>query len=232
MSERPCLVAFGAHAADVEFSAGATILKHARAGWDCHIVHLTLGEKGSVRLSAVEYGEQKRQEALEAAAVLQATVHFLPFCDGELVVEDEVATHLAQLLRRQQPKVILTHWCHSIHADHEATYALTQRAVFMACNRHFELNGLPPMRWARQYFPENWEDPGEFRPFVYTDISEEMADWERACKCYAIGRGEGGYPYWDRYEAQTRIRGIEIGVGHAQAFAVDESAWRQTRELL
>ncbi len=232
MPDKPCVVAIGAHAADMEFTAGATLLKHARQGWDAHIVNLTLGEKGSARLSAGEYGAQKKREAEEAARLLQATPHFFPYRDGELPVTDEIARPIAMLLRRLQPQVIITHWRDSIHLDHTNTYHLVRRARFLAAIRHFELEGLPPLRWARMYYADNWEDPENFRPYVYVDISEVFAEWEKAFKCFAIGRGEGGYPYWDWYRARTRIHGIARRVQHAEAFAVDEESVFQVRELL
>lgn len=232
MEQQNCVVAIGAHAADMEFTAGATLLKHARNGWSVHIVHLTLGEKGDPNLSPEEYGLQKRREAESAAQILQATPHFLPYRDGELVVSNEIASEIAKLLRQLQPQVVITHWRDSIHSDHTATHFLTRRAVFMAANPHFELDGLKPVKGVRIYYAENWEDAENFRPFVYVDISDVFADWERAFKCFAIGRGKGGFPYWDWYQARTRIRGIEVGVQYAQAFAVDEWQMRQRRDLL
>jgi LmbE family N-acetylglucosaminyl deacetylase len=227
-----CIVAVGAHAADAEFSAGATLLKHVREGWAAHVVHLTLGEKGNPHLSPEEYGAQKRREAEAAAKLLNATPHFLPFRDGELSVNDDIAGTLARLLRQLQPQVVITHWRDGIHADHTATYHLTRRAVFMAAIPHFDLDGLPPARGVRLYYAENWEDAENFRPFVYMDISDVFSDWEQAFKCYAIGRGEGGFPYWDWYQSATRLRGIAIGVQHAETFAVDEGRVRERRELL
>jgi len=232
MATRSCLVAVGAHAADMEFSAGATILKHVLAGWDAHIIHLTLGEKGNPNLTAQEYGAQKRQEAEAAAKILRATPHFLPYHDGELSAHDEIAAALAKLLRKLQSQAVITHWRDGIHTDHTATYHLVRRALFMASNAHFHLEGLERTAWAPLYYAENWEDAENFRPYVYVDVSSVMTEWERAFRCYAIGRGEGGFPYWDWYQAQTRIRGIQIGVEHAEAFAVDEAAVRTTRELL
>jgi len=232
VTDRPCIVAVGAHAADIEFTSGATLLKHALAGWDAHAVHLTLGEKGSAKLSELEYGAQKRSEAEAAAAILRVTPHFLPYRDGELALSDTVAGDLAGLFRRLRPQVIITHWRDSIQSDHIATHELTRRAFVMAGNRHFNLGGAPRAPWARTYFAENWEDPGGFRPYTYVDISEVFEAWEQAFKCYAIGRGEGGYPYWDRYQSQTRIRGIEVGTAYAQAFGVDESSMMQQRALL
>ncbi|MFA6108252.1 MAG: PIG-L family deacetylase [Candidatus Latescibacterota bacterium] len=232
MTPKPCIVAVGAHAADMEFAAGGTLLKHARQGWEVHLVHLTLGEKGSGTLTPAEYGAQKRREAEEAARLLQGTAHFLPYRDGELPVNDEVAAELAVVLRRLQPQVILTHWPGSIHLDHTNAYHLTLRAHFMAAIRHFEVQGLPPVRGCRIYQTDNWEDPTDFTPFVFVDITAEMADWEQACKAYAIGRGEGGFPYWDWYQARTRTHGILRQVGHAQAFAIDETSKYHVQELL
>jgi LmbE family N-acetylglucosaminyl deacetylase len=232
MSAAPCIVAIGAHAADMEFAAGATVLKHARQGWDAHLVHLTLGEKGSGTLSVEAYGAQKRREAEEAARLLQATPHFLPFRDGELPADDETARPLALLLRRLQPTVLLAHWPRSIHLDHTNAYHLTLRAHFMAAIRHFELEGLPPVRGCRIYCTDNWEDPTDFVPFVYVDVSAVTTDWERAFKAYAIGRGEGGFPYWDWYQARTRMHGVMRGVQHAQAFAIDETSRYRVQDLL
>jgi LmbE family N-acetylglucosaminyl deacetylase len=232
MSPKPCIVAVGAHAADMEFAAGGTLRKHARQGWDVHLVHLTLGEKGSGTLSADAYGAQKQAEAREAARWLGGTAHFMPYRDGELASNDEVAAALALILRQLQPQVILTHWPGSIHLDHTHAYHLTLRAHFMAAIRHFEVGGLPPVRGCRIYLTDNWEDPTDFVPFVFVDVSAEMEDWEHACKAYAIGRGEGGFPYWDWYEARTRTHGILRRVGHAQAFAIDETSKNRVQDLL
>jgi len=227
-----CIVAVAAHAADMEFSAGATLRKHVRDGWVAHIIQLTLGEKGNPRISAAEYGAQKRAEAEVAASVLGLTPHFLPFRDGELRVTEEAANSVATLLRKLQPSVVIAHWRESIHSDHTAAHHLTRSALFMASNPHFGLEGRPPLPWARLYYADNWEDAEQFRPFVYTDITDVMADWEEAFRCFAIGRGEGGFPYWDWYQARTRLHGIALGVGHAQGFAVEEWQRRQARELL
>lgn len=232
MSERQCIVAVGAHTADMEFSAGAALLKHVRQGWEAHIVHLTLGEKGSASLSATEYGAQKKREAEEAARLLGATPHFLPYLDGQLPDDEETAQRLAAVLRRLQPQVLITHWRDSIHRDHTHAYHLTRRAWFVAAIRHFEVEGLPRARPARLYYADNWEDALHFEPYVFVDVSEEMEDWERAFKCYAIGRGEGGFPYWDWYRARTRLHGIARRVQHAQAFAIEPEGRFQIKELL
>ncbi len=232
MTDSPCLVAVGAHAADMEFAAGGAILQHVRAGWQAHIVHLTPGEKGSATLSVEAYAAQKQQEAASAASALGATPHFLPYADGELPATDAVARELALLFRRLQPRVLIAHWPGSIHQDHTNAHHLCVRARFIAAIRHFELAGLPPVKGCRLYFSDNWEDPTDFEPYVYVDISDVMDGWEKACKAYAIGRGESGFPYWDWYEARTRQHGILRGVSHAQAFGIDATEKFRMQQLL
>jgi LmbE family N-acetylglucosaminyl deacetylase len=226
LGEGTCIVGVAAHAADMEFSAGATLLKHSTMGWDAHIIHLTLGEKGHAKLSVEDYGRQKRAEAEEAAEALQCTPHFLPHRDGELRADDSVAGEVARLLRRLGARVVIAHWSGSLHRDHVEAHHLTSQAVFIAANRHFELDGLNPS-YARLYYADNWEDADGFEPSLFLDVSDVVEGWERAFECFAIGRGEGGYPYWDWYQARTRMHGIKLGVAHAQAFAVDP--WRQYR---
>ncbi len=231
MSEQPVIVAVGAHAADQEFAAGATVLKHVRQGWSAHFVNLSLGEKGHAKLTADEYGAQKRTEAEAAAAGLGATTHTLPYRDGEIEVAEPICRELAVLLRQLRPTVVVTHWRHSLHDDHMACHHLTRKAVFMAANRHFDLDGLPP-KWARTYYSDNWEDAEGFTPYLFVDVSDVFADYERAFKQFAIGRGEGGWPYWDWYQARCRQHGIAIGVQYAQAFTVEPWQLKTTRELL
>lgn len=83
MSDKPCIVAVGAHAADMEFTAGATLLKHVRAGWQAHIINLTLGEKGASTQTVDEYASQKKAEADACAEVLGAIQHYVPYKDGD-----------------------------------------------------------------------------------------------------------------------------------------------------
>jgi len=226
------IVAVAAHAADMEFSAGAALLKHARMGCETHIIQLTLGEKGHATLGPDAYGTQKRAEAEAAAEILGCRLHFLPFADGELCASEEVAREVAAAFRRLRPTIAVAHWPGSIHSDHTAAHDIVRRATFVAANRHFDLGGLPPAGVPRLYFADNWEDPTGFEPFAYLDVSDEVDAWKKAFECFAIGRGEGGFPYWDWYEARTRLHGIRIGKRHAMAFAVDARSRISVRDAL
>ena len=58
------ILAIGAHAGDMELTAGALLIKQHKLGDRVVILHMTLGEGGNPRLSPAVYGAQKRREAL------------------------------------------------------------------------------------------------------------------------------------------------------------------------
>src|SRR5262245_19241429 len=104
------LVCVGAHAADMEFTAGAGAAKYTRAGHRATFLHLTLGERGHRSLSAGEYAEQKQREAGRASEALGAAARWFDIPDGELRADEETKRRLAVALRELRPTVLVTHW--------------------------------------------------------------------------------------------------------------------------
>ncbi len=215
------LMVIGAHAGDAEVTCGGIIAKYSKRD-RAIIVHMTLGEKGHFKLSAEEYGLQKRSEAEKAAKILGAEVVFLPYKDAELPTDSEVKFRLCDLIREHKPDVLVTHWKGSIHRDHRSTYLNVRDAVFYAALPAVKRE-KSPFRVKALYYAENWEDPYGFKPQVYVDISEEFEVWREAASVYAFARGETGFPYIEYYTCLFRLRGIESGFKYAQAFMVPEA---------
>lgn len=211
------VLAIGGHAADMEFSAGATIAKYAAAGAEPVLLHLTPGEAGHPRLSREEYARQKIDEARRAAKVLGGEARFLPYPDAELPRNDEVAYAIADVIREVRPDVLLTHWRGSFHSDHVNTYYNTMRALFFA--------GLPAIKRAHPahrpatiLFPENWEDMDDFEPDLYLDVEDVYDRWIEAASQYELFSGSvSGFRYRDYYEALTITRGCLAGFKRAVA---------------
>src|SRR5881227_528898 len=78
------ILAIGAHAGDMELTAGALLIKQHKLGDRVVILHMTLGEGGNPRVSPAVYGAQKRREALAADSVIGAEAIFAPYRDGEI----------------------------------------------------------------------------------------------------------------------------------------------------
>ncbi|MCX6134979.1 MAG: PIG-L family deacetylase [Ignavibacteriales bacterium] len=219
---RKTILAIGAHCGDMEVTCGAVLAKHSKLGDQVAILHLTLGEGGNPKMSPQAYGEQKRNEAMAAANVMGAEAIFAPYRDGELPNTEEARLHVADVIRRVRPTHIITHWRTSIHKDHAATHSIVNDAVLLA-----SLEGVvtihPRHRGIQAiYYTENWEDPENFKPYLYVDISAELETWKEAVIQYQfIQGGISSFPYLDYYDALARVRGAEAGKRYAVAFDID-----------
>jgi len=233
MANRGCdILAFGAHAADIEFSCGAVIAKHTQRGDRVTLVHLTLGEAGHPHMSAHDYAEQKKVECQQAAEVLGAEVRWLPYADAALPATPEVELAICDLIREFKPRIVLTHWRGSFHRDHLLSHHLVMRGLALArsasCGRP-----LPPHTVQSVFFPENWEDPQDFRPEVYIDVSGSYDTWLKGASKYALFRGEVvAFPYRDYYESLAFIRGAEAGCGRAAALMRSAEIWKTAQAYL
>ena len=227
------ILAVGAHAGDMEISAGAVLARHARLGDRVVILHLSLGERGNPKLAPDVYGAQKRREAVAAAKVLGAEVLFGPYKDGEVPRSEEAARFVADMVRSVQPTDVITHWVNSIHRDHAATSQAVTDGVLLA-----SLDGIiaehPPFRGVRGiYFTENWEDKDSFQPYIYIDVTEDAAKWREAVTQYEFIRGGvSSFAYLDYYDALSRVRGAEAGKGRAVAFDIESLGKRRVMDRL
>src|SRR5688500_18592195 len=102
------ILAIGAHAGDMELTAGALLIKHRKLGDRVVILHMTLGEGGNRRLSPAVYGAQKRREALAADSVIGAEAIFAPYKDGELPNDEQARRYVADILRQVRPTPVVT----------------------------------------------------------------------------------------------------------------------------
>ncbi len=235
MAQEPqkTILAIGAHCGDMEITCGAVLAKHRKLGDRVTILHLTLGEGGNLNMTPQTYGEQKRREADAAARIIGAQPIFAPYRDGELPNTEEVRHYVADVIREVKPTHIITHWRNSIHKDHAVTHAIVNDAVLLASlegvatlhPRHREVRAI--------YYAENWEDPENFKPYLYVDVSSELEAWREAVTQYQfIKGGISSFPYLEYYEALARVRGAEAGTRYAVAFDVDPFEKKRVVNLL
>jgi LmbE family N-acetylglucosaminyl deacetylase len=215
------ILAIGAHAGDMELTAGAVLLKQRQLGDRIVLLHLSLGERGNPKLEAAAYARQKRTEAEAAARVLGADVLFGPFRDGEVPNNDDARRHVADVIRRVRPTLVITHWRESIHRDHAATHAIVVDAVLLAAIDGGKA-GEPPHRGTRVWYAENWEDAEEFTPYLYVDVGDQMAKWRELVASYEFVRGGiSSFAYLDYYTSLATVRGAEARRRQAVAFDID-----------
>ncbi len=226
------MMVIGAHAGDAENMAGAAMLVHARAGRPATIVHMTLGEAGHPRLDPATYAEQRKAEIQESARLLRARAIWLPYHDGRLPANADVALEICDLIRRERPAVILTHWRGSIHKDHIATHDVVRDAVFYAALPALSRE-LPAHRVRAVYYPENWEDMDGWRPDVFLDATRVWDDYLAALRTHELMRGGiSTFRYYDYYDALGTVRGCLGGYGKAVALMMPDRSWTQRLDYL
>jgi LmbE family N-acetylglucosaminyl deacetylase len=227
------ILAIGAHAGDMELTAGQLLIKQKKKGDRIVILHMTLGEGGNPKLSPALYGAQKRREALAVDSVIGAESIFGPFRDGEVPNDEAARRYVANVIRQVKPSFIITHWSKSIHKDHSNTSLIVQDAVLLA-SLEGVVTGTPAHRGIRGiWYAENWEDAEDFQPFISVDVSEERDQWRDAVSRYEFVGGKiSSFRYLEYYDALAVVRGAVAGKGRAVSFNIDAFGKRRVLDAM
>ena len=215
------IMAIGGHIGDMELTCGGYLATASLRGDSIVTVALTAGEKGNPPgQSVAEYRKQKVREAEGFAQMLGGKAIVFGHADGELPLDDAVAYELGDIIRREKPDLLITHWNKSIHKDHIFTSQLAERAQYYAGVPGFERD--LPAHFARgPYFAENWEDPEDFTPRVYVEVSEDgFALWQKAIDLHWFTTHSTSFAYKEYYSHLKALRGIEVKKPYAEAFEV------------
>lgn len=218
------ILAIGAHAADMELTAGGILASQKALGDRVVLLHMTLGEAGNPKLPPREYAIQKKEEATKAAKELGAEVIFGPYPDALLPNNEEAHRFVADVIRQVKPDYVITHWKNSFHKDHANTYAIVKDAVLMS-----ELEAVktdhPPFRGVKGvYYAENWEDADGYQPYLFVNISRGCEQWTKAIQAYQMVRGGvASFHYFDYYTSLVHMRGAQMGQTCAETLDVEEA---------
>jgi len=178
------------HPDDAEIWVGGTILNHRKCGFGVHLVYTHAGV------------EHRREEAIAAAALYGAVVHFLD--------SDPPETELASVIKAVAPSIIITHWTGDSHPEHVATGKL----VMDLLPDLLVETGLKFTTYACDTYNSLGLD-GVFNPSVYVDVSSVWTKKERLISCYRSQPTQ----YWlSMMSQQCALHGSRCGVEKAEAF--------------
>jgi 4-oxalomesaconate hydratase len=221
------MLAVSAHAADFVWRTGGALALAAKDGRGAHVVCLSYGERGeSARLwqegkSLDEVKATRRAEAERAAEVLGARVTFLDAGDYPLKQTDELVDALVQIMRVDQPSVIVTHAAADpYNGDHPraAELALEARVLAQAHGYPSEhpVLGAPPVFRFEPHQPEMCG----FHPDVLLDITPVFDQKRKAMECMVAQEH-----LWEYYSELARRRGVQAvrnggpkSITYAEAF--------------
>jgi LmbE family N-acetylglucosaminyl deacetylase len=216
LSNRPLLLAFGAHPDDIEFGCGGVVARETRAGRAAHFVVCSRGEAGTHGTPA-----QRSAEAKKAASLLGATIEFVKLDgDAHLEVRATHALKLAAIIRRIKPAIVLApSLVENQHPDHARLGRIARDAARLARYGGLrELRSLLPHAINGFFFyavtPE--AEPAGVLP-VLIDISapEILAAWTAAMEAHASQTN--ARKYVELQLTRARLHGLRAGINHAAA---------------
>ena len=127
------ILAFGAHADDVEIGMGGTIAKFAASGKRIVICDLTQAEMSSN--GTIHTRMEEAKNAGEALGIMHRINAYLP--DRGLLLKEEYISRIASIIRIYQPKLIFVPYEIDRHPDHGNCAKLVEEACFSAGVRKF-----------------------------------------------------------------------------------------------
>ncbi|WP_193224369.1 bacillithiol biosynthesis deacetylase BshB1 [Bacillus sp. B1-b2] len=213
------ILAFGAHADDVEIGMGATIAKYASMGKRIVICDLTdsdLSSNGTV--------ERRKKEAFEAGKVLGIEERIaLKLPDRGLFLEKMSIQKVVDVIRLVQPKIVFTPYWEDRHPDHENCTKIVKEAVFSAGIKNYQGNIATPHKVHNVYY---YMINGFHKPDFVIDTSDFMQTKLGSLNCYKsqFVKNDDGVDtpltngYMETIEARERLFGKEVGVQYAEGF--------------
>ena len=221
MSDKPLhILAFGAHADDVEIGMGGSIAKLTARGKRIGICDLT-----DAQLSSNGTIEIRKSEANKAAEILGVTKRLsLAFPDRGLLLQEEFIRKIAFIIRRYQPQIVFAPYFLDRHPDHGNCARLVEEAVFSAGIRKYHTeDSQAPHKVSNVYF---YMINGFHKPDFTIDISDTMEYKIAALRAYKsqFEQTENSVKtplvngYIETVEARERLFGQQVGVDFAEGF--------------
>ena len=178
------VLAIAAHPDDMELICGGTLIRAHMLGRSTGILDLAAGEMASRGTP-----ELRAKEAAAAAKVMGVSVREnLGLPDGGITNTPETRAKVAVIIRRLQPKIVITHSLHGRHPDHPIVAQLARDASFVAGLKKIEPS-IPPHRPLKVLHALSFREDN-IRPTFVVDVTDAFEKKLEAIGCYKSQFGE------------------------------------------
>ena len=200
------ILVIGAHPDDPETCAGGTMCLLTAAGHEVVSVYLTRGEAGIKGKTHSEAAAIRVKEAINACGVMGARYLFMNQIDGSTEINKDRYLEMQELLDKEKPDVVITHWPIDGHRDH-AVCGLLVLDAWRRLDRCFKLYYFEPMTGTQSQL---------FHPTDWIDITSVVEQKHKACSCH---ESQGIDEVMDEWHIpMERFRGLECRCSYAEAF--------------
>ena len=178
------VLAIAAHPDDMELICGGTLIRAHMLGRSTAILDLAAGEMASRGTP-----ELRAKEAAQAAKVMGVSVREnLGLPDGGIQNTPENRARVAVVIRRLQPRIVITHSIHGRHPDHPIVAQLVRDACFVAGLRKVAPE-TPPHRPLKVLHALSYREDN-VKPTFVVDISDAFEKKLETIACYASQFGD------------------------------------------
>ncbi|MBQ0122928.1 MAG: PIG-L family deacetylase [Bacteroidales bacterium] len=205
----------GAHPDDPESMCGGTMLMLKNQGCEVVCVYFTQGEGGIPGKSEEEARAIRHQEALNSCAYMGIRPLFMTQVDGRSEITKERYDEMKDLIAKENPDIVITHWPIDSHRDHR-NCALLVFDSWRRLDHGFDL-----------YFTEvmSGNQTLNFLPTSYVDITPVREQKIAAYLCHKSQNLEGNIAKY--HDTMEGMRGREYMCQWAEAFV--QVLWNKER---
>lgn len=223
------ILAFAAHADDVELGCSGTIAAHIAAGKKVGIVDLTRGELGTRGTPEIRAAEGE-----DSAKILGVEVREnLGFADGFFINDKEHQLKVVEMIREYQPEIVIMNAIHDRHPDHGRGSVVVSEACFLSGLKMIETegkNGEPQQAWRPKAVYHFIQDR-YIKPDLVVDITpywEKKIESIRAFKSQFFNPNDdtpntyiSSPEFLEFVEARAKEYGHSIGVKYGEGFTTE-----------
>lgn len=200
------VVCIGAHPLDADLMGGPLLMKYAKTGAKCTMMHVVKGRiEGDVDPKVQkDYQEKLKREMVQAAEIVGAECHMMELDSSNMPNQVEFTQRLVEYFEKEETDLVITHWRGTLHARHYYAYETVTNAVKIMRNKGKSIKLL---------YGENCEDLIGYIPQAnYHMDQEEIDTWFKALNSYSIFNGKiNQVPYDNYYRTMGVVRGMENG---------------------
>jgi len=190
MSDKPAVLAVGAHPDDIEFMMAGTLLLLGKAGWALHYMNVGNGSCGTATQPREAIITARREEAKEACRLAGAEWHPALVNDIEIVYSPEMARKVGAVVRKVCPRIMLIPSPQDYMEDHVNAGRLAVTAAFTRTMLNFPSD--PPVRPVNDpvtlyhALPYGLRGPlrERIRPGQFVDVSSVMKERSAMLACH------------------------------------------------
>jgi LmbE family N-acetylglucosaminyl deacetylase len=209
MSRIKRVAAIGAHSLDAELLGGPLLLKYAREGGHCTLIHVTQGrleDPAATEEAKAAYLKELLNQNKRAAEKLLSDTIWLGYVSSAMPSPADFQKRLETYFVEEKVELAITHWRGSMHPRHINTHDAVTGAV-----KHLREQGNP----IRLLYGETFEDLVGFIPQAYFGLDkDEKEQWFSALREYQVFRGDiNDFPYIPYYTTNGKVRAIESNNG-------------------